>query len=250
MKFIPQNANQTTMIIAGASQGIGKQLAHDAAAKGFNLALLARDKEKLDEICQDIIKKYPFSKCIPIVVDLTDSSKTTLAINKITEADQGKISCLVNTAATWTGGKSINEITADSMKNSIDLNFFTAFNPIKALISLPETHTTRPLTIINIGATASTRGGNHMAEYAVAKSSVKILSQSLAKELGPKGVHVAHIVVDGLIDNERTRKLNPDTPNEKYIQMSALTQTIFSLYEQDPSCWTNEIDVRPYTEKW
>ena len=82
------------------------------------------------------------------------------------------------------------------------------------------------------------------------QSSLRILTQSLARELGPKGVHAVHLVLDGLIDNERTRKLNPHAKDENYMKMRAIAKTIYELITQDRSAWTQELDMRPYTEKF
>lgn len=106
------------------------------------------------------------------------------------------------------------------------------------------------LTIINVGATASTRGGVQTSPFSVAKSALRIYSQSLAKELGPEGVHVAHLIIDGLIDNERTKGLNPNSPPENFINSVSIAKSIIHVVEQDKSCWTFEWDVRPYNEKW
>jgi hypothetical protein len=72
----------------------------------------------------------------------------------------------------------------------------------------------------------------------------------LAKEAGPNGIHVAHLVIDGLIDNPRTRKLNPNVPADHFINPVSIAKSILAIVAQEKSCWTFEWEVRPYNEKW
>jgi NAD(P)-dependent dehydrogenase (short-subunit alcohol dehydrogenase family) len=106
------------------------------------------------------------------------------------------------------------------------------------------------LTIINAGATATLRGNPKVAAFAIAKSSLRIFSQSLAREMGPQGVQVAHVIIDGLLDNERTRSLNPNLQDDGYIQLQPAARSILDIACQERSCWTFEIDIRPFNEKW
>ena len=127
---------------------------------------------------------------------------------------------------------------------------FITFNTIKAGLDLPTTNKTSPLTILNMGATSSLRGTANFSAYAVAKSALRVLSQSLAKEHGSKMVHVAYIVVDGIIDNARFRANKSKIASEALLSMDAISVALLQLMDQHPSCWTFELDLRPYLEKW
>ena len=136
------------------------------------------------------------------------------------------------------------------MSHSITQNFFVAFNTIKAMLDLPRNIIDKPAVIVNVGATASLRGGKNCSAFAVAKGALRQLSQSLARELGPEQIHVSHLIIDGLIANKRTKDLNSNKDNNKFIDMTSLADSIIGVIQQDPSCWTFEWNVRPFNESW
>lgn len=109
-------------------------------------------------------------------------------------------------------------------------------------------------TILFTGATASVRGGAGFSAFAGAKHALRALAQSLARELGPKGVHVAHIVIDGAIDGAFIRGLMPDAAEkrarEEILVPDAIAKNYVWLHRQERSAWTFEMDLRPWTETW
>ena len=98
-------------------------------------------------------------------------------------------------------------------------------------------------TIIFSGATGSLRGGAEFAAFASPKFALRALAQSMARELGPKGIHVAHVVLDGMIAQE-------DSPSESLLQPAAIAETFYQLHRQNRSAWTHELDLRPSSEKF
>ena len=111
-----------------------------------------------------------------------------------------------------------------------------------------------PRRLGNTGATASLRGGAGFSAFAGAKHALRALAQSLAREVGPKGVHVAHIVIDGAIDGAFIRGLMPDAAEkrarEEILVPDAIAKNYVWLYRQERSAWTFEMDLRPWTELW
>ncbi len=106
-------------------------------------------------------------------------------------------------------------------------------------------------TILLTGATGSVRGGARFACLAVGKFGLRALGQSMAREFGPQGIHVAHIIIDGQIDNPRTTAGNPaDRPQDSYLSADAIAENYWQLHVQDPTTWTLELDLRPYVEKF
>lgn len=109
-------------------------------------------------------------------------------------------------------------------------------------------------TILFTGASASLRGGNGFAAFAGGKHALRALAQSMARELGPQGIHVAHVVVDGLIENANTARLMPELYASKgpdgIIRPDDLAEAYWQLHRQPPSAWTFELDVRPGVEPW
>jgi NAD(P)-dependent dehydrogenase (short-subunit alcohol dehydrogenase family) len=109
-------------------------------------------------------------------------------------------------------------------------------------------------TILFTGATASVRGGSTFSAFAGAKHALRALAQSMARELGPKGVHVAHIVIDGAIDGAFIRSIMPDAAEKKADDMilapDEIARNYLWLHRQGRSAWTHEMDLRPWSEKW
>lgn len=109
-------------------------------------------------------------------------------------------------------------------------------------------------TIIFTGATASLRGGSGYAAFSGAKAALRMLAQSMARELGPKGIHIAHTVIDGAIDTEFIRGRHPDFDAAKAAELvlspDAIAANYVMLHKQPKSAWTHELDLRPWGEKW
>jgi NAD(P)-dependent dehydrogenase (short-subunit alcohol dehydrogenase family) len=114
-------------------------------------------------------------------------------------------------------------------------------------------------SIFFTGATASMRGGIGYAAFASAKFALRALAQSMARELGPENIHVAHLVIDAGVDTAWVRErikerggedaLDNLAPDE-LVRPAAIGEAYWQLHQQDPSCWTHELDVRPFMEKW
>ena len=109
-------------------------------------------------------------------------------------------------------------------------------------------------TILFTGATASIRGGAQFAAFAAAKGGLRQVAQSMARELGPKNIHVAHVVIDGMIDNRRTRERMAervkDLPADGMLATDAIAEAFWQLHAQPRSAWSFETDLRPWAEKF
>ena len=109
-------------------------------------------------------------------------------------------------------------------------------------------------TILFTGATASMRGSSQFAAFAAAKGGLRQVAQSMARELGPKNIHVAHVVVDGMIDNRRTRERMAERarelPADGMLATDAIAELFWQLHAQPRSAWTFEADLRPYAERF
>ena len=109
-------------------------------------------------------------------------------------------------------------------------------------------------TIIFTGATASLRGGTGYAAFSGAKGALRMLAQSMARELGPEGIHVAHSIIDGPIDTAFIRQRHPDfaaaQAAELLLSPAAIADAYVMLHRQPKSAWTHELDLRPWGERW
>jgi NAD(P)-dependent dehydrogenase (short-subunit alcohol dehydrogenase family) len=109
-------------------------------------------------------------------------------------------------------------------------------------------------TIIFTGATASLRGSSQFAAFAAAKGGVRQVAQSMARELGPQGIHVASVIVDGMIDSQRVRERFPERvaqlPEDGMLKPAEIAEVYWQLAQQPRSAWTFEVDVRPWAEQF
>ena len=109
-------------------------------------------------------------------------------------------------------------------------------------------------TILFTGATASLRGGVGFSAFAGGKAALRALAQSMAREFGPQGLHIAHVIVDGVIDSERVRTAQPERVSalgpQGLLDPDSIAKSYLWLHEQTPDAWTFELDLRPAVEKW
>lgn len=127
-------------------------------------------------------------------------------------------------------------------------NFSKSTLPL--LLEAAKTQPKHPPTLIFTGATASVRGSAQMSSFASGKFALRALSQSLAREFGPQGVHVSHAVIDGVIDIPRTKNWLKDAGPEAKISADGIADSYWYLHTQPRTTFTYEIDIRPGLEKW
>jgi NAD(P)-dependent dehydrogenase (short-subunit alcohol dehydrogenase family) len=105
-------------------------------------------------------------------------------------------------------------------------------------------------TILLTGATAALRGSARFSALAVGKFGLRALAQSMAREFGPQGVHVAHVIIDGQIDTARVREMVGEREAHTMLHPDAIAETYWNLHAQDPTAWTLELDLRPSVESF
>jgi NAD(P)-dependent dehydrogenase (short-subunit alcohol dehydrogenase family) len=105
-------------------------------------------------------------------------------------------------------------------------------------------------TLLFSGATASLRGGARFSGLAVGKFGLRALAQSVAREFGPRGIHAAHVIIDGQIDTARVRSMMPGRDAASMLAPDAIAESYWQLHVQHPSAWTQELDLRPASEKF
>lgn len=226
--------------IIGFGSGLGASYAATFAKAGYDLALLSRSGASSAENVEGVtINAYP--------CDAGDPGALTKALETV-EADLGAIDVVIYNAG-LAGFGPLEDITAQQFEQNWRVSAFGLFAVAKALA--PRMVERGSGTIIVSGATASLRGNVWTTAFAPSKAAQRILAQSLAKQLGPKGVHVAYLVIDGVIDTEATRThFAPDEPDEFFIKPDSIAETALMLARQDRSAWTFELDIRPFGEKW
>ncbi len=227
-------------VVVGAGPGNGRAFAARFQQAGYRLALLARRADALARIAEAV----PDARAYPC--DVTDPRQIESAFQEI-RAEFGPVDTLIYNAGAGKFG-SIDELTAEDLERAWQVNTRGCFLSVHQV--LPDMRARGTGNIIVIGATASRKGGARFAGFASAKAAQRSLAESMARLLGPEGIHVAYAVIDGVIDLERTRAMLPDKPDEFFMDPSHIAETIFHLSQQPRSAWSFEVDLRPFSEKW
>ena len=162
-------------------------------------------------------------------------------------SDLGDIDVLVFNAGSGTWG-TVEEITPAAFEAAWRVNALGLLLTAQQVI--PAMKRKGAGGIVVIGATASRRGMPRTTAFAPAKAAQRSLAEAMARHLWPAGIHVALIIIDGVIDLERTRKAMPDKPDDFFLKPDDIAETAFQLTQQKRSAWSFEVEARPFGEKW
>jgi NADP-dependent 3-hydroxy acid dehydrogenase YdfG len=230
-----------TAVVAGVGSGLGSALCRRLAEAGYRVCALARRTEA----SRDLAAELGRDRFLPIGCDVTDAAHVDAAIGKV-EAQWGPVTVYVhNTAAFHTGAfLATNPTTFESLWRTMCLGAVHGTQRV-----LPGMLKAKRGVLLLVGATASVKSGANFSAFGSAKFALRGLAQSLARELGPQGIHVAHLVVDGVIWGERARD-GFGMREEQCLDPDALASSCVHLIEQGRSAWTQELDIRPDVESF
>ena len=233
-----------TAFLLGIGPGLGASIARRFAREKFSVALMARSRANLDPVAKEILAGGGKTGCFEVDAGDAHSMRDAFAAAK---RDLGAADVFVyNAGAFQMGG--LMEVSPEDFERCWRANCLGGF--LGARLVVPDMLAKKSGTIVFTGATASLRGGAKFSCLAVGKFGLRALSQSLARELQPQGIHVAHVVVDGQIDTPRVRGMNPGRAAETMLSPDAIAEVYWQLHAQEKTCWTQEMDVRPATEKF
>jgi NAD(P)-dependent dehydrogenase (short-subunit alcohol dehydrogenase family) len=239
-------------LVIGAGDGVGGAIAKAFAAQGLTVCVTrrARNLDQLEALAEDIRKTG--GKAHAFGVDARDEAEMVALFDKV-EAEVGPLEVVVfNIGANVRFG--IVETTTRVFQKVWEMACFSGFLTLReaARVMTPRGRG----TILVTGATASMRGGKGFSAFASAKAGLRSVAQTAARELGPVGIHVAHIVVDGAIDGVFTRTNNsPEAvaaklAGDEILKPEDIAANYVSLHNQKRSAWTHELDLRPWKETW
>jgi len=236
-------------LVIGAGTSLGSAVARCFARDGLTAVVARRTGEELSTLKKEI--EDFGGTCHPFSLDARKEDDVINLINKI-ENEIGEIEVAVyNIGANIKFG--ITETTSQKYYKVWEMAAVGAFLMGREVAKkmIPR----KKGTIIFTGATASVRGGDGFAAFAGAKHAKRALAQSMARELGPKGIHVAHVIIDGAIDTPWINKLFPDYVKEKkkidgLMNPDDIASNYIMLHKQSRNAWTQELDLRPWVEKW
>ena len=224
-------------LIGGAGEGLGAALGRRFERGGYEVVLASRTQESLGK------------------ADLRDETQVVELFDRVEKRAPIEVA-VFNAGANFRA--SILDTPADMFEKVWRLGCYAGFlfgrEAAKRMVARGKG------TILFTGATASVRGAAQFAAFAAAKGGLRQVAQSMARELGAKNIHVAHVVIDGMIDNRRTRErmaerrkelnLNTDLPPEGMLATDAIAELFWQLHVQPRSAWTFEADLRPWAEKF
>jgi len=233
--------SKLTALITGVGEGTGAALARRFARGGYKVAMLARNQERLKLLEHEI----PDSKAY-----LCDVGNIDMLLNTVeaVRKDMGDPNILIHNAVSATF-QSFLEADPKDLENNFRVNTTSLLYLARELA--PVMIEAGQGAIMVTGNTAALRGIPNTAVFAPTKAAQRILSESLARDLGPKGVHVAYITIDAVIDTPWTREpFHPDKPDEFFSKPNAIADEVFHVAHQDRSTWSFDVVIRPYAEKW
>ena len=227
-------------IVTGVGPGTGASIVRRLVADGYRVAMLARNADRLAALQGELADTHAFP------VDVSDSAQLQRTLEQI-QAELGDADVLVHNAVGATFGN-FREIDPQALEANFQTN-------VMALLQLARTLSPAMVekgqgAIIVTGNTSALRGKGHFAAFAPTKAAQRILSESIARDLGPKGVHVAYLVIDAVIDVEWTRKMHPTKPDAFFIQPDDIAGEVGNLIQQPRSAWSFLSEVRPFGETW
>ena len=227
-------------VITGVGAGNGASFSRRFTREGYRVVMLARNLTYLETLAKEI----PGS--VAMECDVRDPDAIRDVFARIQE-EIGTVDALIYNAGAgeWA---SIMDTSLEGMQSSWATNTLGLVACAQQVI--PSMTENGEGNIMVIGATASLRGGAQSTAFASAKAAQRSVAQSMARDLGPKGIHVGYLIIDGIIDIERTRERFPDRADDFFMQPDAIADSVYALTQQDRSAWAFEIDLRPYGEKW
>lgn len=232
--------NKPVCVVVGAGPGNGAAIARRFSQEGYRVALMARSTEFSEKLATEL------GDARAIACDASDASAVATAFAEARSA-LGEVNAVVYNAGSGAWGN-IEELSAADFEANWRVNALGAFLVAQEVI--PAMKRAGAGSFIFIGATASWRGIASTAAFAPAKAAQRSLAQSMAKYLGPAGIHVALVIIDGVVDLPRTRARMPDKDDDFFVKPAAVADTVFHLTIQDRSAWSFEVEARPFAEVW
>jgi NAD(P)-dependent dehydrogenase (short-subunit alcohol dehydrogenase family) len=243
-----KNKQQGVALIVGAGDGTGAAITRTFARAGFIACPARRDYGKSQKLVETLNAEG--CRAHTVALDARDEGQVVDVFADI-EHTLGPLEVVVYNAAIG-ARHPITELSADTFRKVWETDCLGAF-----LVGREAARYMQPRgsgSILFTGATSALRGGAGFAAFAAAKHGARALAQSMARELGPAGIHVAHIIVDGPIDGEFVRTTFPqlvaERPADGILNPDAIADNYLMLHRQPRNAWTQELDLRPWVEPW
>jgi NAD(P)-dependent dehydrogenase (short-subunit alcohol dehydrogenase family) len=232
--------NKPVAVVVGVGPGNGAALARRFHTAGYAVALLARSPALITELGRELEGARPY------ICDVGEEASVAQVFSAIA-TEMGPVEALIYNAGGGVWG-TIEEVTPQAFEQSWRVNALGALLASKQVVS--QMKQAGRGSVVFIGATASRRGNVKTAAFAPAKAAQRSLAESMARHLWPAGVHVAVLVIDGVVDLPRTRQMMPGKPDTFFVAPNDVAEAALQLTRQPRSTWTFELEVRPFGEAW
>ena len=227
-------------LVTGVGPGTGSSIARRFSDGGYKVAMIARDKKRLKSLEDELEDSKGYS------CELRNQEYLNSTVDNIIR-DFGYPDVFIHNAVRGTRGNFL-EFTSEELQSNFDINVL-ALHRIAQKVA-PEMIKKNKGAIIVTGNTSAHRGKANFGGTASTKAAQKILTESFARYLNPKGIHVAYITIDAAIDLEWTRKAWPDKPDDFFIQPDDIASEVWHIAHQSKSAWTFDHWLRPFGENW
>lgn len=228
--------SKSLALVTGVGPGTGAATVRRFAEGGYRVAMLARDANRLADLAEAI------PDAVPYPCDVTDEAALAQVI-----AEFGQPKVVVHNAVGGAFG-TYDKIEAGTLSRNFEINTMALFH--LARLTAPAMVAAGEGAIIVTGNTSAQRGRAAFAGFAPTKAAQRILAESLARDLGPKGIHVAYLIIDAAIDVPWQRELQPDKPDDYFISPKSIASEVFHLAHQPRDAWSFLAEVRPFHEVW
>ena len=228
------------VLVTGVGPGTGKAIVECFAGKGYTVAMLARSEQRLNDIAKSTLNTHSF------VCDVADASRLTEVLAEIRDS-LGSPKIVIHNAVGAERGTYL-EVDAERMRAAFEINTMALLSLAKQLI--PDMEANGGGALIATGNTSAYRGKARFAGFAPTKAAQRILLESIAREAGPNGVHVAYVAIDAVIDLAWTREAFPNREDDFFCQPADIANEVLRIAEQPRSAWSFESVIRPYAEVW
>lgn len=226
--------------ILGVGPGNGLALARRFSAAGHATALCSRDGAKMRDMAAEIDGAQGYA------CDVTDAGAVADTIATI-RAQMGPPTTLVYNAGNAIWG-TIDDLGPEALQDNFAVNALGLFHAAQAV--LPDMRAAGRGTILVVGAGAALRGRPGSVAFAAAKAAQRSIAQSLARQLGPENIHVAYLILDGIVDTPRALARFPDQPESFFLTAEGVADAALMLANQERQAWSFELDLRPFGETW
>lgn len=226
-------------LITGVGPGTGTAIARRFSEK-YDVAMLARNRDRLANLRNENKNLYPY-QC-----DVSDPEALIKTIDSVGK-ELGNPSVVIHNAVGGAFGNFL-EVDLTVLEHNFQVNTM-ALMQLGQLIA-PNMIENGNGAIICTGNTSAYRGKAGFSGFAPTKAAQRILAESMARYLGPKGIHVAYVAIDAVIDLEWTRKRNPDAPDDYFCKPDDIAGEVWHLAHQPKSAWSFDTQIRPFGENW